>query len=110
VLDSFEVIYQNVFYFSRPLLFRTDLPGEIVLFSWCFLGCTTIRYWRVSKAFYMAVIVFCLTFGVWLVLGYPQIFEVGSFVHFAFILNVITKIVAFSALLLLLLQGFRQLL
>lgn len=88
-LAAFEIVYQHLFLVADPANFRTDLEGEIVLGSWLLLGLTTLPHWKLTKKALSVLGLLAIAFGVWLLLGYPQIYGTNS--TLAFVCNVAAK-------------------
>jgi hypothetical protein len=88
-LATFEIVYQHLFLVADAANFRTDLDGEIVLGSWLLLGLTTLPHWKLTKKALAVLGLLAIAFGVWLLLGYPQIYGTKS--TLAFVCNATTK-------------------
>ena len=106
-LGTFETLYQHLFLVANSARFATDSPGELMLASWILLGITTVPYWKWTRAASGAVGLLTVTFGLWLFLGYHQIYEVNNSIWVAYIFNTVAKSLT-AILFLVLLHGGTQ--
>lgn len=107
-LSVFEIVYQHLFLLARPSLFKTDLPGEIILASWILLGFTTISHWKLSKISLVILVTLTGTFALWSLVGYPQIYEGNGLFAEAFAFNAASKSLTALLFLSLLWEGGRS--
>jgi hypothetical protein len=71
----------------------------LALCIWFVFGLTSIRYWRVSRSFWLVIGLFVVAWIAWVLLGYPQITGYhtnGSITLFniALIMNILAKILS----------------
>ncbi len=103
---AFEFIYRNSFLLVRPEAFGASPLEEVLSLSWIFLGISTVHYWRAGRFFYPVFASLIVCFGIWLVVGYPQIYDTtGVYLWYAFPLNVATKILFALLFIVLLYEG-----
>ena len=95
----FEVIYQFLgYYFYPSTILGAVWPANYVLNgSWMFLAFTSIKYWSLSTRFKLTVSALAVSWGLWVALGFPQLFQNGSTT--ALVATSITKILSFALIL-----------
>jgi len=108
-ISLFEILYLNLPFLVRPSIFNMSVASQVELATWLVLGFSTVRYWKVSRFFYLSAAVFCLGFLSWSLIGYPHTYETANpFVEYALFLNVATKISAFLIFLSLIHSGRKK--
>jgi hypothetical protein len=104
----FETLYQAVFSFVRPEIFHIPLSGQLLLTSWLLLGLSTMPYWKITKKFYLLVVLDIVGFLIWVGIGYPQIYEIGPLSIYALVLNYVTKFTVALTYAVLIFDGTRK--
>jgi hypothetical protein len=105
--STFEGVYQNVAYVARPGMLHINMPGELLLASWVLLGFGSAFFWKLSRKFWVLLMLDAAGFLIWVLIGYPQIYEVNSLTVFALVLNLETKLTFALTFLVLISEGTR---
>jgi hypothetical protein len=98
-LMLFEVPWHLTGYFSPNFPSYVPLSGWVVLASWSLVGALSLPYWKFTRSFAAAALVFVVLWVAWLAAGYPQIVS-GTATALAF--NFVLKGWAFLTFILLL--------
>ena len=95
----FEITYQLIGYYFYPSTINGAiwLPNYVLNLSWFFLAVTSLQYWRLSNIFKLTASALVLSWGIWIAVGFPQLFENNA--GLAFEANSITKILSFALML-----------
>ena len=95
----FEIAYQPIGYYFYPSTITGALwlPNYFLNLSWLFLAVTSLQFWRLSRVFKLTVSALALSWGIWISIGFPQLFENNA--GLAFEANSITKILSFALML-----------
>lgn len=95
----FEIAYQLIGYYFYPSTITGAiwLPNYVLNLSWIFLGVTSLQYWRLSSNFKLTASALAISWGMWIAIGFPQLFQNNA--GLAFEANSITKILSFALML-----------
>jgi hypothetical protein len=69
----FEILYQNIG--AGAGVGNQQLEGQLINLSAIALALSTVRFWRVSKPWLVAVLAFAAGWVAWRAVGYPQIYD-----------------------------------
>ncbi len=96
----FEVTYQVVghFFYPSEITGAIWLPNYILNASWILLGLTSLEYWHASARFGTVAFALFLSWSVWIVVGFPQLFQPDR-IAVALAANSVAKVLSFALVL-----------
>jgi hypothetical protein len=105
----FEILFQGTGLTFRPLWFRWGPYDWFALALWTIIGITGVPFWRITRLFWLSLVVFAGGFSVWELVGYPQATwgNIES-VPVGYGFNIALKLMAFVVFVLPTLQGIRR--
>ncbi len=93
----FEEIYQDIGSVLHVAYINPPVEAHLINMSSILFGLTTITFWKASRIFYAALTAYVLLWGLWVLGGFPQIYEAGD-PAFAITVNTTLKILSYFLL------------
>ncbi|MHB8565493.1 MAG: hypothetical protein ACYC7D_04595 [Nitrososphaerales archaeon] len=91
----FEETYQDIGVILHVANITPSFSSHVINVSSVLFGLVSMGYWRRSRIFYATAFAYVLLWGIWVGLGYPQIYEQSSF-NFVYLINAVLKVMSYS--------------